>query len=403
MNERQASQVLVIGAGASGMAAAIAAGRAGSRVLVLERLGTCARKVLASGAGKCNLLNGHCGEQFYNPAARPLVGEVLRRHSSQSLLGFFHGLGLQTYADGERIFPRSNQAASVVALLEMELRRLNVVVECGCQVTAVQPQAKAVRALCAGNRSFNAGCVVIACGGRSYPALGSDGSGFELCRSLGHEIIPPVPSCVALVVKDRLCHLLQGQKMAAEVRALHHDRLLGQAQGELLFTQYGLSGTAVLDVSREVSVLLNRHKGKDVRLLVDCIPWMSESSMAAELGRRQRAGVPAGQLLVGILSNKFSAAWAQVEGLLPAAECARRLKNRSFAVSATRGWNEAEFTAGGVDTAGVDPLTLRSRLHPRVFLCGEVLDVDGMRGGHNLAWAWASGLTAGENAARMVL
>ncbi len=401
--ERQSCQVLVIGAGASGIAAAIAAARAGSRVTLLERLPVCAKKVLASGGGKCNLLNRECGEQFYNAAARTLVREVFRRHSCQSLLGFFRGLGLQTYADAERIFPRSNQASSVVRVLEIELRRLGVVVEYGCPVTDVHPQAKAVRVTCAGNRSFSAERVIIACGGASYPALGSNGSGFELCRSLGHGIVPPVPSCVPLVVKDRLCHFLQGQKMAVEVKASHENRVLAQAQGELLFTQYGLSGTAVLDVSREVSVLLNRQKEKNVHLLADFVPWMSESSLAEELGRRQRAGLPAGDLLAGILSNRFSAAWAQVEGPLAAVECARRLKNRSFAVSATRGWNEAEFTAGGVDTQQVDARTLCSRLHPAVYLCGEVLDVDGVRGGHNLAWAWASGLTAGENAARMVL
>jgi predicted Rossmann fold flavoprotein len=241
--------------------------------------------------------------------------------------------------------------------------------------------------------------LILAAGGASYPALGSNASGFELARHLGHTIIAPVPAAVPLVVKDKLCHLLQGQKLGVYVKVLHRRELVAESAGELLFTQYGLSGTAALDVSREISVVLNRHAGGDIILVVDLVPWMSEGDLAAELQRKTAAGYQPQELLIGILSNKIARAVAPGEGAVSAADLAHALKTRHFAVSGTRGWNEAEFTAGGVDISEVDPATLGSRRCPGLYLCGEVLDVDGCRGGHNLAWAWASGLLAGSAAA----
>ena len=392
------TNVLVIGAGASGIAAAIAAARRGAQVRIVERLNACAKKLLASGGGKCNLFNRHWEEKYFNRAARALVRSVFAQGASRLVPEFFTGLGLQVYADADRFFPRSNQAATVVKLLEFELQRLEIPVAYGCQVMSVNPVAGGFKVSGPPGQSFVADRLVLAAGGASYPALGSNGSGFELAQRLGHTIIAPVPAAVPLAAKDKLCHLLQGQKIAVSLRALRKQTVIAEADGELLFTQYGLSGTAALDVSREISVAINREGAGDIIVSADCVPWMSAQELAGELQRKIDAGFRPDELLVGILPNKAARAFAPGTLDFSAGSLAQALKNRMFAVHATRGWNEAEFTAGGVDTAEVDPVTLGSRRRPGVYLCGEVLDVDGCRGGHNLAWAWASGLLAGDSA-----
>ena len=173
------------------------------------------------------------------------------------------------------------------------------------------------------------------------------------------------------------------------------------ASGEVLFTQYGLSGTAVLDVSESLSVAFNREGKTDVSLTIDFVPWASAETLAREFRRRLEAGWAAGDLAAGILPDKFSSVMAG--GDAPGARGERdkaralagALKSRAFKVLGTRGWNEAEFTAGGVDAREIDPHTLESRRRKGLFLAGEIIDVQGERGGYNLAWAWASGYIAG--------
>jgi hypothetical protein len=252
----------------------------------------------------------------------------------------------------------------------------------------------------------NAGAVLLAGGGRSYPALGSDGSGYKLAAAIGHRIVTPVPSAVPLLVKDRMCHLLQGQRLKVRIQSRVGGRRGQTAEGELLFTQYGLSGTAVLDVSESLSVAMNRESGQDVSVVVDLAPFMSGEELAAEFRRRLAGGWAPKDLASGFLPEKFAHVLPQllgeagyVEGKGSEPEAARRLaatlKAKEFRVHGTRGWNEAEFTSGGVDAREVAHGTLRSKLRSGLYFAGEILDVQAGRGGFNLAWAWASGHVAG--------
>jgi predicted Rossmann fold flavoprotein len=198
-----------------------------------------------------------------------------------------------------------------------------------------------------------------------------------------------------------MCHLLQGQKVRAAAIALVGEKPVGRAEGEVLFTQYGLSGTAVLDVSESLSIAIHREDRADAALILDLVPFLSEEALASEFRRRAKAGWPAGDLAAGILPDKFApvmSAMAVGSGRGPGATAdalAASLKEKRFSVLGTRGWNEAEFTSGGVDAREVDPRTLESKFRAGLFLAGEMLDVQGGRGGYNLAWAWASGYIAG--------
>ena len=404
---RDTYDLAVVGAGAAGLAAAISGARRGASVVVLERLARAGKKLLATGGGRSNLLNDNLSASAFTSTDPGLVSSVFDRFGRTEIRGFFEGLGLPLQADESgRVYPATNQASSVLKVLELETGRLGVAVEAGFEAERVDASAGGFSVVAADGRKVGARIVVLAGGGRSYPALGSNGSCYRLAAAFGHRIVSPVPSAVPLVVKDRMCHFLQGQKLRARVASKIGGRLGRTYEGELLFTQFGLSGTAILDVSESLSVALNREGKKDTAVVVDLVPFMAEEDLAAEFSRRQDAGWAVKDLAAGLLPEKFALVLPQLlreadfpEGKGSKGEAARglaaALKAREFRVLGTRGWNEAEFTSGGVDGREVKPRTLESKLRQGLYLAGEVLDVQGGRGGYNLAWAWASGFVAG--------
>ncbi|MEN8615379.1 aminoacetone oxidase family FAD-binding enzyme [Dehalogenimonas sp. THU2] len=391
----QKDLTVIIGGGAAGICAAISTARRGGSVTLCEKTPYLGKKILATGNGRCNLLNVNLDETHYNAAARGLVRSVFDRFGKAEVLDFFKSLGLETYSQDGRIFPRTNQAASVLRVLEIELKRLGVPVEYDFDCTAIMRSRDGLFVTSKKGQRIECQKVILTGGGKSYPSFGADGSGFTLARQLGHSIVEPVPSTVPLVVKDNLCHLLQGQRIFASARGVIESRPGEAVSSELLFTKYGLSGTCILDISEAISIALNRRHETDIEVAVDLAPFMERVALRKELERRRQMDMASEDMLTGILPNKFGAAFKEVfeQGNLDLA--VRAIKDRRFKVSGTRGWNEAEFTSGGVAADEIKPGTLESKLIDGVYFAGEVLDVDGQRGGYNLGWAWASGVVAG--------
>ncbi len=397
----------VVGAGAAGLAAAVRGARRGASVVLLERLPRPGKKLLATGGGRCNLLNDGLSAGAFTSTDPALVASVLDRFGAREIRDFFEGIGLRLQADEcGRVYPATNQAASVLRVLELERERRGVALETGFEVVRITAATGGFTVVAADGRSSAARAVILAGGGRSYPALGSNGSCYDLAAAFGHRIVKPVPSAVPLVVKDRMCHYLQGLRLRARVSVRIDGRPGPAAEGEILFTSYGLSGTAVLDASESVSIALNREETKDVAVVADLVPLMAEEELARELAARLRSGWPERDLLAGLLAGKFALVIPRLleeaaasagggDGPATALRLAATLKSREFRVHGTRGWNEAEFTSGGVDAREIDPRTLGSKLRKGLYFAGEVLDVQGGRGGYNLAWAWASGFVAG--------
>jgi len=404
---RERADLAVVGGGAAGLAAAISAARRGAAVSVLERLPKVGKKILATGGGRCNLLNTGLTASSFTSTDPGLVASVLDRFGRDDIRVFFEGLGLRLQEDDAgRVYPVTNQAASVLKVLELEAARREIAVETQFEVGRIEPAAGLFRIVAGDGRRIEAESVVLAGGGRSYPALGSDGSGYRLAAALGHSIVTPVPSAVPLLVRARMCHFLQGQRMRVRIEGRVGGRKCQEAAGELLFTQYGLSGTAVLDVSESLSVALSRDGRQDIAVIVDFLPFMSLKEAAEEFSRRQTTGWLPKELGSGLLPEKFSLFLPQLlreASHLPgggdpsgaAGRLAASLKAWEFPVQGTRGWNEAEFTSGGVDAREAKHGTLESKLQAGLYLAGEVLDVQGGRGGFNLAWAWSSGYVAG--------
>ena len=391
--------VVIIGGGGAGMAAAISAARGGSQVLICEKMQKLGKKVRISGNGRCNLTNDKLDASFFNPDAKAVVESVFAQFGRLDILKFFKELGLRVYSDKEgRVFPITNQAASVLDALELELSRLGVEFKCGSPVLAIK-KTKEGFLLDLPSGSIGAQRVVLAAGGKSYPIYGTDGSAYALATAFGHTLTETVPITVPLTSDDPWCKELSGQKILASVR-YEIDGVTGPAvEHDLLFTDYGLSGLAVFDSSDQIAIALHRSLDKNAMLLVDLLPFIHENELQKELARRLRRNFPSDKLLMGLLPPKFSRVLEETLNTRNPITIASCVKNRRFRITGTRGWPEAEFTAGGIKLAEIDPKTLESKKCPGLFLAGEILDVNGRRGGFNLAWAWSSGHVAGQSAA----
>ncbi|MCM8774782.1 MAG: aminoacetone oxidase family FAD-binding enzyme, partial [Candidatus Omnitrophica bacterium] len=353
-------------------------------------------KILATGGGRSNLLNEKLDPSFYNQEARALVASVFEQFGKNEILDFFKDLGLAVVSEEGRIFPATHQASSVLGVLENEIDRLQVPRALNSEIFHITRNGNRGFALKVRNgETLYAAKVVLAGGGKSYPALGSDGSAYVLAKQFGHILIEPVPAVVPLTTKDPWCHLLQGQRIQASATPIVGDQTFPAVSGEVLFTKYGLSGTAILDVSEKISIAFHRKRVTKISVCLDLVPTFGTEELAEEFARRLDRGIPPEKILTGILPEKFSHVLHRELRRSDTKQTAEILKKKIFQITGTRGWNEAEFTAGGILTKEVKPRTLESELVKGLYFAGEILDVQGQRGGYNLGWAWSSGFVAG--------
>jgi len=390
--------IAIIGAGPAGITASIGAAFLKKNVILLEKQNSIGRKISVCGAGRCNFLNEKLNESFYNSQAQKLVKSVFDQFGKNEILEFFDKLGLKYYSQEGRFFPVTNQAASVLKILEIWVKKLIIPVELGFEVIEVVKDKDSFIIKSKNSQKVNCKKVIFAAGGKAYPALGSSLSLYAMAAKFGHRIVTPVPAAVPLVVKDQFCHFLQGQKISSKVKCIIDGKIAREADGEVLFTKYGLSGTVILDISEEASLAINRYN-KNVKIEVDMAPFIKKETLEAELVQRLIKGFSAEDLIAGILPNKFAKALKAPLEEKNIKAIVSALKGKAFNVLGTRGWNEAEFTSGGISLDEIDEKTLESRLVKGLYMAGEILDVTGKCGGYNLAFAWASGYLSAKYAA----
>lgn len=409
--------VLIVGGGASGLMAAIAAARRGARVSVLERMQRVGKKILATGNGRCNISNLRPELEHYHGAPRFAL-EVIGRFGPEETLRLFEelGLALRVEEDG-KVFPATDQATAVLDLMRDELERLGV--ETVCEAAAQRVYREGGRWACATTegQTFTADRVIVAAGGKSSPNLGSNGAGFKIAEGLGHRIVTPAPALVQLRIDAPYLKQTQGVRVQGAAEAWVDGERQRRTEGEILFTDYGLSGIPIMDLSRIVSEAGERYKAETVRkvsILIDMFPSMSAEELAAALERRIQARPErtAEFMLVGLLHKRVIPVLLRAAGIedlhIPCGNLkpeqihalAGRMKAWRMPSPGTQSWMFSQVTAGGVDVKQIDRRTLESKLAPGVFFCGEVLDVDGDCGGYNLQWAWSSGWVAGTHAAQ---
>lgn len=396
----------IIGAGASGMAAALAAAENPEvEVLVLERQSRVGRKLLATGNGRCNLTNLHALEGGYHGESPDFSKEALTRFSPEETLAWFRSLGLYTVAEPSgRVYPYSDQANSVVDVLRLAMDKPNITLVTGFTVEKIRREPEGFTL---GSREDSYFChkVIVASGGLAGSKLGGTMSGYQLLGKLGHRSTRLRPALVQIKCGWGGIVGLKGVRANCHVKILRDEALFAQSTGELQFTEMGLSGPVIFEISRDVCF----GKG-DWEARLDFLPEMSPAELEAMLLERQQRNFPMEELLTGILHNRLGRVLTKAAGIggrqagdLTREEIGQVCRTvKAFAIPLTEplGMDSAQVTAGGVLTENFDPKTLESRLVPGLYACGEVLDVDGDCGGYNLQWAWSSGRTAGLHAGK---
>ena len=402
--------LIVVGAGAAGMMAAITAARQDKRVLLLEKLPKIGAKLKATGGGRCNLTNTLPNDAFMERFGRHgrFMVTALERFDHNALTAFFRELGVESHApDGYRVFPHSHNSATIIGALEREMERLGVDVRCSSRVTGLEHDASRVTGVATGAGAFAAPAVIVATGGLGYPQLGAEGDGYTLAEAAGHRVTELSPAMMPLHTKERWVASCRADTIpGAELRIdLKKARKL-KAKGDLIFTKTGIRGPVVLDFAREITPLLERYG--EVPLLVNLTGGMHEDAIVQHLKEVMRTR-PEATLLDAIesllprsvaeaLCGEAEADTTKRFNALDGAtrdRLVRILARTPLTVTGHDGFTMAMITRGGVSLKEIDPETMQSRLLGGLYFCGEVVDLDGPCGGYNLQWSFASGYLAG--------
>lgn len=404
--------VAIVGAGPAGIMAAIFAAKTGAQVALFEKNEKIGRKILATGNGRCNLTNRNITLNRYHGNDVSFVAPILANFDQLETMKFFESIGvLLKQEDSGRIFPRTNQASSVVDALEAQLISKNVGIFTNFTVKKIEP-GKHWQITSENSQKITANRLILATGGKAAHMFGSSGDGLFWAHNFGHTIIPIHAALVPLETVEESVQDIMGIKLFSQVRLLADTKEIARREGDIIFTHFGLSGPAVMGLAREVGPLLSANK--KVEIAIDAAPELSADrldeiiiDLAKANGGKSIKSLLAGLLPKNLIPHILTA--TKIDENTKAAEISRKerhtiintLKNFCFTIKKVRPLKEAQVTAGGIATSEVT-LNLESKIIPGLYFAGEILDIDGDSGGFNLQWAWSSGKVAGEAAARSI-
>ena len=434
------TEIAVIGGGASGLMAAITAKKSGKEVVILERKDRILKKVLITGNGRCNITNVNANISNYFGKNISSVENILNKFTPQNTMDFFNGLGIVCNEENRgKVYPLSGQASSVVDALRFEAEKLGIKIETEFYVRKIEKDGFKFRIHSEDRKKIEAGRVILAAGGQSYPELGSNGSGFELAKELGHSVTKLSPSIVQLKTEKNQVKGLQGIKTDVAVTAYGDSKKICTYDGELLFTDYGISGNVVFNISfvmplymseKEKKEFLNKlfkerqneffdkiseeEFRKNVEFEIDFMEKFDYNELYEMLKERKKimSHLTMENYFNGMINKKLGQFLSKVSGIEKLSKPVKDLndsdirklctvlKKYRVKILETTGFKNAQVTAGGVSLDEVNIETLESKIVKGLYFSGEVLDVYGECGGFNLQWAWASGHIAGENAAK---
>ena len=399
----------IVGGGASGMLAGITALETNPdiQVIIFDQKDILGKKILSTGNGRCNLTNKNMSLDYFRSDEPQLISSVLKAFGYSDTIRFFENLGLLMKSRNGYIYPRCDQASVVRSVLDNRLKELGADIRRENAVTSICRTKKGFQ-IETGSEKIQADRIILSAGGKASSKLGSDGSGYTLVKSLGHSVVPVVPALVQLKVKDFAFQKASGVRTDAKVTALINGRMAASDTGELQITNYGISGIPVFQVSRYISRAL--YEKKNAQVMIDFLPELEEASLRElfskklqHLSENQKAKPE--DLLTGILHTKLIPEILRISGIrfsaklnmIKGAELTRLcevIKSCRLNIS-----DNAQVSAGGVSLKEIDMETMQSCITKDLYLAGELLDVDGICGGYNLQWAWATGYLAGKHAA----
>jgi predicted Rossmann fold flavoprotein len=407
------ADVVIVGAGAAGLATAIFAARLapGLRVRCLDGARKVGAKILVSGGSRCNVTNRVVTERDFWGGSSRVVRNVLRAFTADRAAAFFEELGVRLHEEDDgKLFPDTNRSRTVLDALLHEAARLGVAIESGHRVTGVQRTGDGF-ALSVNSETVAARAVAIATGGRSLPKTGSDGAGYDLVRALGHGYVETTPALAPLVLSNERHAVRAGVSHLAILSLRVDGRIAVRLEGSLLWTHFGMSGPVVLNLSR------HWHRARlataSVEVIVNLLPGESFESLDAWWleQERERPRAQVATVLATRLPAAVANAWLDLAGITPEQTMAhlgrddrrrlvRAIVEGPLTVADSRGYGFAEVTAGGIPLDEIEPTTMQSRVCRGLYLVGEILDVDGRLGGFNFQWAWSSGWVAGHAIAK---
>lgn len=400
-------KIYIVGGGASGMVAAIQARTKENEVILLEKNDRVGKKILATGNGKCNLGNENLSVDCYYSKNRSFVEQILKRYDTEATISFFESLGLKVRSKNGYLYPYAEQASAVLDVLRMELERRKIQVETGVQIIDCTPLKKKRGYLlkASDGRSYEADRVILACGG---PASLKEGGkeGYVMLQKLGLKTYPLVPGLVQLRTDEKEQKAMSGVRCQVSLRLFIDGTPKGQEQGELQLTDYGISGIPVFQLSRVAAYALKERK--HVTMQIDFAPEYSYDEIVTYLSEQQklRKEQNVDELLTGFLNKKLNLvllkkcqiAGSRKSGSLQKKEIkqlAGLYKNYEVHITDTNPFLNAQVCAGGLAIEEVDE-QMKVKKNPGLFVTGELLDVDGICGGYNLHWAFATGTIAGK-------
>jgi predicted Rossmann fold flavoprotein len=396
-------KVAIIGGGASGLLCAIFCAKKSILVDVYEQNSKCAKKILASGNGRCNITNKNLSSNDYFSQNPHFVDYALKEFGFSEFEKFCQNIGLLLDAkDDGRVYPLSNEAKSVASLLIAHAKNLGVNFHTDTKITDIK-------------KLFNDyDSVVVATGSEAASQLGGNSDGYNFAMEFGHNIIPTYPSLVQLHLNSKIVKKMSGAKVEGEVSLLINNKkeltpqghfLHGACSGDILFSDYGVSGFAILDISQAASKALMEKA--NVSISINLLPKFDLQKLSNHISKiaSQEPKITIFEILIGLIPMKIASAILEDLGILTSIcadeinvklskKIANQILNWRFEVTDTHGFRHAEVSGGGVDAAEINPKTMESLKQKNLYFCGEVLDVVGRRGGYNFAFAWASGYLA---------
>lgn len=402
-------KVIIIGGGAAGIIAAISAKDSGHDVSILERNDRVGKKILMTGNGRCNITNNNVNETRYHSDNKNFFAFALNTFSKDDTINFFNMLGLPLETlDGGKMYPMSLQASSVLDILRLALEDRGIPIYTDSKVIKIKKEKNLFKLICSNDNIYECDKVILASGGKSAPKSGSDGLGLSIASELGHSIINTFPALVQLKLNHKSLKALSGIRFDANTKILVDNKVKRTEFGEILFTDYGISGPPILQLSRIAS--LNTASKKKVNLEIDILPNIKDCDVI-EFFENHFGAFSYRSIfdsLIGIIHKKIIPVILKEAGILdihkPCYELDwneknnlfKLLKQWNFEVIGTNSFDNSQVTAGGVNTKEINEKTFESKLVPGLYFCGEILDVDGDCGGFNLQWAWSSGYIAGQ-------
>ena len=406
------ADVIVIGAGASGLIAAGIAAQQGKSVLLLEKKTRPAIKLSITGKGRCNVTNSADLKEFVDNFGNngKFLYSAFSKFFNTDTINFFEELGVKCNLErGGRYFPESNDAHDVVNALIKFVKNNNVKIVTGSEVTKFVCKDKKIESVLLKNGTqYSATKFILATGGKSYPLTGSTGDGYNLAKSVGHTIIKPQPALVPLVSDDRNLKQLNKLKLKnIEISVLANNKVITKLFGEIEFTVFGLTGPLILTVSSQVFSLLEQKKS--VEISINLKPALDDKQLDDRLVRELNnfGNLPVRNMLKTLLPiqmmepfmDKNNIKWTEICSAINKEKRKKifdGLRSTKFKIISTRPIDEAIITKGGISLKEVEQSTMKSKLIENLYFCGEILDIDGPTGGFNLQAAFSTGYLAGQ-------